>query len=85
MSLAAQDRMLDGKGWGDVVAGVVYNPVTDETASEYPWHQRICLGRCRQKHSPKFASLDRRYSQPFQRNTAQVSTADPTIRPKASG
>jgi myo-inositol-1(or 4)-monophosphatase len=31
ISIAAQERRLDGKGWGDVVAGVVYNPITDET------------------------------------------------------
>ncbi|WP_369025383.1 inositol monophosphatase [Qipengyuania sp. RANM35] len=31
ISIAAQEPKLDGSGWGDVVAGVVYNPVTDET------------------------------------------------------
>lgn len=31
VSIAAQERTLDGKGWGDVVAGVVYQPITDET------------------------------------------------------
>lgn len=31
ISIAAQERTLDGRGWGDVVAGVVYNPITDET------------------------------------------------------
>lgn len=31
ISIAAQEPRLDGKGWGDVVAGVVYQPITDET------------------------------------------------------
>jgi myo-inositol-1(or 4)-monophosphatase len=31
ISIAAQEPRLDGKGWGDVVAGVVYQPTTDET------------------------------------------------------
>ena len=36
ISIAAQERALDGKGpdgsgWGDVVAGIVYQPVTDES------------------------------------------------------
>lgn len=31
ISIAAQERTLDGKAWGDVIAGVVYNPITDET------------------------------------------------------
>ena len=31
ISIAAQEPKLDGKGWGDVVAGVVYQPITDET------------------------------------------------------
>jgi myo-inositol-1(or 4)-monophosphatase len=36
ISIAAQDPALDGKGpdgsgWGDVVAGVVYQPITDQT------------------------------------------------------
>jgi len=31
ISIAAQEPKLDGSGWGDVVAGVVYQPVTDET------------------------------------------------------
>lgn len=31
VSIAAQEPKLDGSGWGDVVAGVVYQPVTDET------------------------------------------------------
>lgn len=31
VSIAAQEPRLDGKGWGDVVAGVVYQPITDET------------------------------------------------------
>ncbi|WEK47166.1 MAG: inositol monophosphatase family protein [Candidatus Andeanibacterium colombiense] len=31
ISIAAQEPRLDGSGWGDVVAGVVYAPVTDET------------------------------------------------------
>lgn len=31
ISIAVQERTLDGRGWGDVVAGVVYNPITDET------------------------------------------------------
>ena len=31
ISIAAQEPRLDGKGWGDVIAGVVYQPITDET------------------------------------------------------
>ncbi|MEP0191159.1 MAG: inositol monophosphatase family protein [Erythrobacter sp.] len=31
VSIAAQEPRLDGKGWGDVIAGVVYNPINDET------------------------------------------------------
>jgi myo-inositol-1(or 4)-monophosphatase len=31
ISIAAQEPKLDGSGWGDVVAGVVYQPITDQT------------------------------------------------------
>jgi len=31
VSIAAQEPKLDGSGWGDVIAGVVYQPITDET------------------------------------------------------
>jgi myo-inositol-1(or 4)-monophosphatase len=31
ISIAAQEPRLDGSGWGDVYAGVVYQPITDET------------------------------------------------------
>jgi len=31
ISVAAQEPRLDGKGWGDVIAGVIYQPITDET------------------------------------------------------
>lgn len=31
ISIAAQERTLDGKGWGEVTAALVYNPVTDES------------------------------------------------------
>jgi len=31
ISIAAQEPKLDGSGWGEVIAGVVYNPITDET------------------------------------------------------
>ncbi|MEZ5679720.1 MAG: inositol monophosphatase family protein [Erythrobacter sp.] len=31
VSIAAQEPKLDGSGWGEVTAGVVYNPITDET------------------------------------------------------
>ncbi|HAU21131.1 MAG TPA: inositol monophosphatase [Erythrobacter sp.] len=31
ISIAAQEPKLDGSGWGDVVAGVIYQPITDET------------------------------------------------------
>jgi len=31
ISIAAQEPKLDGSGWGDVFAGVVYQPITDET------------------------------------------------------
>jgi myo-inositol-1(or 4)-monophosphatase len=31
ISIAVQEPKLDGSGWGEVVAGVVYQPITDET------------------------------------------------------
>lgn len=31
VSVAAQEPKLNGSGWGDVIAGVVYQPITDET------------------------------------------------------
>ncbi|MEO6152652.1 MAG: inositol monophosphatase family protein [Croceibacterium sp.] len=31
ISIAVQDPLLDGSGWGDVTAAVVYQPTTDET------------------------------------------------------
>ncbi|VWX51675.1 inositol monophosphatase family protein [Novosphingobium sp. 9U] len=31
ISIAAQEPKLDGSGWGEVTAGVVYQPITDET------------------------------------------------------
>ncbi len=31
ISIAVQEPRLDGKGWGDVTAAVVYNPISDET------------------------------------------------------
>lgn len=31
ISIAAQEPKLDGSGWGDVVAGLVYQPITDES------------------------------------------------------
>ena len=31
ISIAAQEPKRDGSGWGDVIAGVVYQPITDET------------------------------------------------------
>ncbi|MEO1731266.1 MAG: inositol monophosphatase family protein [Pseudomonadota bacterium] len=31
ISIAVQEPRLDGNGWGDVTAGVVYNPISDET------------------------------------------------------
>ena len=31
ISIAVQEPRLDGKGWGDVTAGVIYNPISDET------------------------------------------------------
>jgi myo-inositol-1(or 4)-monophosphatase len=31
ISIAAQEPKLDGSGWGEVVAAVVYQPITDET------------------------------------------------------
>jgi myo-inositol-1(or 4)-monophosphatase len=31
ISIAAQEPRADGKGWGDVIAGIVYQPVTDES------------------------------------------------------
>ena len=31
ISIAVQEPKPDGSGWGDVVAGVIYQPITDET------------------------------------------------------
>ena len=31
ISIAAQEPKLDGSGWGDVFAAVIYQPITDET------------------------------------------------------
>jgi len=31
ISIAAQEPKLDGSGWGEVFAGVIYQPITDET------------------------------------------------------
>ena len=31
ISIAAQEPKLDGSGWGDVIAAVIYQPITDET------------------------------------------------------
>ncbi len=31
ISIAVQERTLDGKGWGEVTAGIVYQPITDES------------------------------------------------------
>jgi myo-inositol-1(or 4)-monophosphatase len=31
ISIAAQEPRLDGKGWGDVIAALVYQPITDES------------------------------------------------------
>jgi myo-inositol-1(or 4)-monophosphatase len=31
ISIAAQEPRLDGTGWGDVTAAVIYQPITDET------------------------------------------------------
>jgi myo-inositol-1(or 4)-monophosphatase len=31
ISIAVQEPRLDGKGWGEVTAGVIYQPITDET------------------------------------------------------
>lgn len=31
ISIAVQEPRLDGRGWGEVTAGVVYQPITDET------------------------------------------------------
>lgn len=31
VSIAAQEPKLDGSGWGEVTAGVVYQPITDQT------------------------------------------------------
>ncbi|BBC72671.1 inositol monophosphatase [Altererythrobacter sp. B11] len=31
VSIAAQEPKPDGSGWGEVVAGVIYQPITDET------------------------------------------------------
>lgn len=31
ISIAVQDPKPDGSGWGDIFAGIVYNPITDES------------------------------------------------------
>ncbi len=31
VSIAVQEPKLDGSGWGDVIAGIVYQPITDES------------------------------------------------------
>ena len=31
ISIAVQEPKLDGSGWGDITAGMVYQPITDET------------------------------------------------------
>jgi myo-inositol-1(or 4)-monophosphatase len=31
ISIAAQEPLADGNGWGDVIAGLVYQPITDES------------------------------------------------------
>ena len=31
ISIAVQEPRLDGNGWGDVTAGLIYQPITDET------------------------------------------------------
>ena len=31
VSIAVQEPKLDGSGWGDVTAGLIYQPITDET------------------------------------------------------
>jgi myo-inositol-1(or 4)-monophosphatase len=31
ISIAVQEPKLDGSGWGDVIAGLVYQPITDES------------------------------------------------------
>ena len=31
ISIAVQEPLLDGSGWGDVIAGLVYQPITDES------------------------------------------------------
>lgn len=31
ISIAVQEPRLDGKGWGEVVAGLIYQPITDES------------------------------------------------------
>ena len=31
ISIAAQEPAADGKGWGEVIAGLVYQPITDES------------------------------------------------------
>lgn len=31
ISIAAQEPLADGSGWGDVIAGLVYQPITDES------------------------------------------------------
>ena len=43
ISIAAQEPKPDGSGWGDVIAGLVYQPVTDESF----WAEKAAVPGCR--------------------------------------
>jgi len=38
ISIAVQEPKIDGSGWGEVTAGVIYQPITDETF----WAEKSC-------------------------------------------
>ena len=54
ISIAVQDPKPDGSGWGDIFAGLVYNPITDESfwaergKGAYLGHKRLRVSARRQ-------------------------------------
>ncbi|MGH6788032.1 MAG: inositol monophosphatase family protein [Novosphingobium sp.] len=54
VSIAAQEPRLDGSGWGEVTAAVIYQPVTDETfwaeKTRGAWHQSRRLRVSARRH-----------------------------------
>ncbi len=54
ISIAAQEPKLDGSGWGDVVAGLIYQPITDESywaeKTRGAWHNNQRLRVSGRRH-----------------------------------